>query len=266
MDAYSAETMRVLVADRNALLLECISRTYGHRFSIYTATTRKRCDALLRQTGFDVTVISEKLADGPGLALLAQIAQDSPDTRRVFCARQSRLQYLKGKLGPFGLFRTLAYPIVAREFLATLVLARAGLESDSPVLDLPRRAQRPPARAVAPQPVRIPAQPARHERVRESSTRSKVLLAASMVGVFLMTLTLNARRAYPDVETPPASGPVMSMPVIRPTPNVALALEAHPVARPTHLKPVVPPVVASANPIADPSTFGSEAYEPIYPN
>jgi hypothetical protein len=32
------------------------------------------------------------------------------------------------------------------------------------------------------------------------------------------------------------------------------------------MKPAVPQVVASASPIADPSTFGSEAYEAIYPN
>ena len=320
------------------MLLECISRTFAHRFSIYTATTRKGCRALLRQTAFDLTVISEKLADGPGLAVLGQIAQVSPDTRRVFCARRSHLQHLKGKLGPFGLFRTLDYPIVATELSATLVLARAGLQPHAPVLKLPRGARRSrtvsmvhtsarvtelpavtssrirkvprdvtPARAVVPKPVPGPSQPAvfRHTakrletvnapmvsevaprpaqqgRMGDGSVRSNVLLLATMAGVFLLTLTLNAPRTYPDVgsdDTPPlemrqpdspstplGSGHVMSMPVLQPSPNVARRLEALPVATQGHMKPVLPRVVASTSPIADPSTFGSEAYEAIYPD
>jgi hypothetical protein len=319
------------------MLLECVSRTFAHRFSIYTATTREGCRALLRQTGFDLTVISEKLADGPGLALLGQIARDSPDTRRVFCARRSRLQLLKGKLGPFGLFRTLDYPIVATELLATLVLARAGLEPDAPVLELPRGARRSRtvpivraasrvtelpavtssrvrkvardvtrARAVVPksvpvqsrpavfqhaakrrEPVNTPLvhkvvpRPAQHGHMGNGSVRPNLLLVATMVGVFLMTLTLNAPRTYRDAgsddapplemrrpdssATPLGTGLVSSMPVLRPAP-VARRLEARPVATQGHMKPAAPQVVASASPIADPSTFGSEAYEAIYPN
>ena len=100
--------MRILIADRNARLLEAIARTFARQFSIQTATRHERCNELLLQCEFDLVVISEKLADGPGLKLLAQIARDSPDTLRVFAARRPRLQLLKGKLGPFGLFRTLA--------------------------------------------------------------------------------------------------------------------------------------------------------------
>jgi hypothetical protein len=125
--------MRVLIADRNARLLESISRTFAHQFRIQTATTCEDCNALLLQGEFDLAVISEKLADGPGLQLLGQIARDSPDTLRIFTARRSRLQLLKGKLGPFGLFRTLAYPIDPQKLLSALTLARTGLEIDVPV-------------------------------------------------------------------------------------------------------------------------------------
>ena len=119
--------MRVLIADRNARLLESISRTFARQFAIQTASSREQCNDLLAQGDFDLVLISEKLADGPGLQLLGQIARSSPDTLRVFAARRSRLQLLKGKLGPFGLFRTLSYPIHPRDLLSTLTLAQTGL-------------------------------------------------------------------------------------------------------------------------------------------
>src|SRR3984957_1433836 len=124
--------MRVLIADRNARLLESISLTFGQQFSIHTASTLERCGDLLRQGEFDLAIVSEKLADGRGLQLLGQIARSWPDTLRIFAARRSRLQLLKGRLGPFGLFRTLPYPIDAKKLLSALTLARAGLEIDLP--------------------------------------------------------------------------------------------------------------------------------------
>jgi ActR/RegA family two-component response regulator len=141
-----AMNMRVLIADRNARLLESIARTFAPRFSIQTATTRVRCNELLRQGEFDLAVISEKLADAPGLQLLGQIARDSPDTLRVFAARRSRLQLLKGKLGPFGLFRTLAYPIDPQDLLSALTLAHSGLGGET------RHVPAPPAAPVAARP------------------------------------------------------------------------------------------------------------------
>ena len=133
--------MRVLIADRNARLLESISRTFAHQFTIQTASSREHCDALLGSGAFDLAVISEKLADGPGLQVLGEIARNSPDTLRIFAARRSRLDLLKGKLGPFGLFRTLSYPIDAQKLFSALTLARAGLETEAPELTvaLPRR-------------------------------------------------------------------------------------------------------------------------------
>jgi DNA-binding NarL/FixJ family response regulator len=124
--------MRVLIADRNVRLLESISLTFGHQFSIHTASTRRRCGDHLRQGEFDLAIVSEKLADGPGLQLLGQIARSCPDTLRIFVARRSRLQLLKGRLGPLGLFRTLPYPIDAQKLLSALTLARTGLEIDLP--------------------------------------------------------------------------------------------------------------------------------------
>jgi hypothetical protein len=128
--------MRVLVADRNARLLESISRTFAHKFSIETASSREQCDDLLGNGEFDLAVISEKLADGPGLQVLGEIARNSPNTLRIFAARRSRLELLQGRLGPFGLFRTLCYPIDARKLLSALTLARAGLETDASELNI----------------------------------------------------------------------------------------------------------------------------------
>lgn len=45
---------------------------------------------------------------------------------------RSRLQLLKGGLGPFGLFRTLSYPIDAQKLQLALVRSRAHLEIDPP--------------------------------------------------------------------------------------------------------------------------------------
>jgi DNA-binding NarL/FixJ family response regulator len=126
--------MRVLIADRNARLLESISCAFSHQFSIQTASSREHCDALLGSGEFDLAVISEKLADGPGLQVLGEIARNSPNTLRIFAARRSRLELLKGRLGPFGLFRTLSYPIDAQKLFSALTLARAGLETEAPEL------------------------------------------------------------------------------------------------------------------------------------
>jgi DNA-binding NarL/FixJ family response regulator len=403
--------MRVLIADRNARLLESISRTFAHEFSIQTATTREQGNDLLLRGEFDLAVISEKLADGPGLQLLAQITRNSPDTLRVFAARRSRLQLLKGKLGPFGLFRTLAYPIDPQKLLSALTLARAGLEIDVPAVKIrnvsieERQAgevpatrekaasplQAPPAGASVPgraavrptverisltsadamfavnvpmtiasmrrvrrsnlspapqptnvapgqpsdarniapqltqtkQPAQQPAQSRGHQRVAVGSgmprslaqtprqgsrsglaglataarprykpqltatapmrMRTKVVLGATIVAVFLVaTLTRNlfdasahvtqasAPRpeiAQPDVSAPPVnSTPAGLTPSFRPTQSVAQRAEPRPDATKPDVEPADPQMAASTTPIADPSTFGSEAYEPIYSN
>ena len=384
--------MRVLIADRNARLLESISRTFAPQFRIQTATSCADCNALLQQGEFDLAVISEKLADGPGLQLLGQIARDSPDTLRIFTARRSRLQLLKGKLGPFGLFRTLIYPIDPQKLLSALTLARAGLEIDVAAAKIPnvsseeRQAdevpatrekaasplQAPPARAsvtgrvavrptverisltsadatfafnvpmtvasmrkvrrpnlhIAPhpanvalespggahqsqraasalrsvtpqltqtkQPVQQPAPPRRRQRVAVGRgpqlaatapirMRTKVVLGATIAAVFLVTtLTRNlfdanahvTRDSAPrpeiaqaDIPAPPLnSDPAGLTHAFRPAPSVALRAEPRPDATKSDVEPADPQMAASTVPIADPSTFGSEAYEPIYSN
>lgn len=114
--------------------MESISRTFADQFTIQTASSREHCAALLESGEYDLAVISEKLADCRGLQVLGEIARNSPNTLRIFTARRSRLELLKGRLGPFGLFRTLSYPIDARKLFSALSLARAGLEAEEPEL------------------------------------------------------------------------------------------------------------------------------------
>ena len=188
---HNWQSMRVLIADRNGWLLESISRSFAREFRIEAATSHEQCNELLRQGEFDLVVISEKLADGPGLHLLARIARSSPDTLRVFAARRSRLQLLKGRLGPFGLFRTLSYPINPRELLSVLTLSCAGLETEMPVMEAAaeagvRRRSRvtvPQEKAVA-APVESPpaasvAAPA--PKARPSAERISFLRAAALI-------------------------------------------------------------------------------------
>ena len=358
--------MRVLIADRNGRLLESISRTFAHQFRIQTATSCEACNALLLQGEFDLAVISEKLADGPGLQLLGQIARDSPDTLRIFAARRSRLQLLKGKLGPFGLFRTLAYPIDPQKLLSALTLARTGLEVDIPAaapMQAPRSdATTPPVRAAVrptverisltsadamfvvnvpqiiastrkvrrsslssvsrpPPPVRqaiqqpamlqpgsrssappqrevlqpavqrrkaagraTAAHPRRNMQLTDTAPkRTRVLLGAAIAAVFLVTiLTVNllggsahvTRAAVASPETArldiaaPAWKPTPAAvePAFRPVQSGVRRAEPIPSAIDPDADPPDPQMTASTAPVADPSTFGSEAYEPIYSN
>jgi hypothetical protein len=111
--------------------------------------------------------------------------------------------------------------------------------------------------------------------------RTKVVLGATIAAVFVATtLTLNlldggvhvTRGSTPSPEitrpaiyTPPPPDPMPVAPAFQPTPQVAH--RAPPKPAPT--EPEVEPTdaqVAGNTPVADPSTFGSEAYEPIYPN
>ena len=150
------QMIRVLVAARNARLLESISLTFARRYRIHTASTLRRCTDLLRQSPFDLVIAGEKLSDGPGLRLLGQIAQSSPATLRVFTARQSTLQRLEGRLEPFGLLRTLPYPIDAPGLLSVLTLARARSDTSHPqaIARLLARLERPQLLPPRPMPPR----------------------------------------------------------------------------------------------------------------
>jgi hypothetical protein len=362
--------MRVLIADRNARLLESISRTFAQQFTIQTASSREHCDALLGSGEYDLAVISEKLADGPGLQVLGEIARNSPDTLRIFAARRSRLELLKGKLGPFGLFRTLSYPIDARKLFSALTLARAGLEAEAPELTVlqvaveERPVSTPNPSAVRPvvKPVslasadalisvNVPMVVASMRRVRPSGSsrvaqpgfarqpqsaasplrapeargarnrslpqtpppgtlpglvsrvpaarrthrprlahaapkRSVVMLGGAIVALFLVvTLALNRFDAVdrhssdvqvartssiseqPAISAPPQNSmPFSPTPSVRPPRSVEQRAEPRTDATDADVGDMDPKMAASTAPIADPSSFGSEAYEAIYSN
>jgi TonB family protein len=119
--------MRVLVVDQDSTLLTAITRTLGEYFAIDAVTNKADCLDLVRLNEFDVIVAGERLEDGSGLELLGQLGHTRPDMLRIFAAERERLKLLKGRLGPFGLFRTLTYPIQPRQLLAALSAA-AGTE------------------------------------------------------------------------------------------------------------------------------------------
>jgi len=334
--------MRVLIADRNARLLESISRTFAHQLNIHTASTRRRCGDLLREGNFDLAIVSEKLGDGPGLPVLGEIARSSPDTLRIFAARQSQLQILKRSLGPFGLFHTLRYPIDARKLLSVLRLARAALDLDAPEPKIPHVViNEPPAsRAVAParavalvRAVTRPHLPQRSEafqralarreaakraasspivarpsgRVQEAAVRSTItpkstnasakrtttFMVATMAVVFLVsTLAIrlfdtaaarssstqdlriaSASFSVPAVETkqtyiatPPQSpAPVLTTHPAAPVQSALANAKPKPDSATARVAAQDAQITADNTPIADPSTFGSEAAEIIYP-
>ena len=118
--------MRVLVVDQDSTLLTAITRTLGEYFSIDAVTNKADCLDLVRVNEYDVIVAGERLEDGSGLELLGQLGRTRPDMLRIFAAERERLKLLKGRLGPFGLFRTLTYPIQPRQLLATLSAAGVG--------------------------------------------------------------------------------------------------------------------------------------------
>lgn len=383
--------MRILIADRNGLLLESIARSFAGQFCIQSATSHEQCNKLLCQSQFDLVVVSEKLADGSGLHLLGQIARNSPDTLRVFAARRARLELLKGKLGPFGLFRTLSYPINPRELHSLLTLTRSGLETEMPVAvaaakaaaspptpilpkipaiaepaaipvaaavvarpsaarislvrasslfstnvlesltgggggslpvrgmkEVPRPTPRqthpsrqaeshsrdstpevvqprppavqpPPQRPIPPaefsQVVELAPEPLHAMNAQRSPLRTKIVLGATVVAVFVVTtLTMNlldvnvhvshasvpaslARIEPPAVtQTPPAATPAGLAPAFSPATRVAQHAPPKPEAADPDVAPADSRVAATTTPVADPSTFGSEAYEVVYTN
>jgi DNA-binding NarL/FixJ family response regulator len=121
--------MRVLVVDQDSSLLTAITRTLGEYFSIDAVTTKADCLDLVRLNEFEVIVAGERLEDGSGLELLGSLARSRPEMLRIFAAERERLKLLRGRLGPFGLFRTLPYPIEPRQLLAALSAA-AGIEEE----------------------------------------------------------------------------------------------------------------------------------------
>jgi hypothetical protein len=292
---------------------------------------------------------------------------------RVFTARRSRLESLGGRLGPLGLFRTLAYPIDTQKLSSTLTLARAGVSGKTTTASRPSQTVPVPAQAA---PVRTPTVPAPLaarrfvERIRFTfadailATNVPMLIPAMVVrrsdassvarqGSIAPRTQLIPTKVQPAAFRPapsraqtaalqPASSQVQSFapprarsgvaparsaapprkhslllpatlavglgalalilhsPDVQPTPDpvsrlakqpphLATASRQNPAtasvtpppsAAPSSAKRVEPnptpttpdaeqaqpEVAANTAPLADPSTFGSEAYESIYPN
>ena len=176
--------MRVLVVDQDSTLLTAITRTLGEYFNIDAVTNKADCLDLVRVNEFDVIVAGERLEDGSGLELLGQLGRTRPDMLRIFAAERERLKLLKGRLGPFGLFRTLTYPIQPRQLLAALSAA-AGTEeydeeysapeaeveaapSPTPAVQVAAAVQMAPAVEPVAQPVRVMA--SAHARMPETLT------------------------------------------------------------------------------------------------
>src|SRR5579862_1390512 len=121
--------MRVLVVDQDSASNEAIARSLRELFTVDAVTNKGDCLDLLRSNTFEVIVATERLEDGSGLELLGTIAKKWPSVLRIFAADRHRLQLLKGRLGPFELFQTLAYPIDPDRLIATLNLAGAAQDA-----------------------------------------------------------------------------------------------------------------------------------------
>src|SRR5215469_2508075 len=145
--------MRVLVVDQDSNLLTAISRMLGEYFAIDAVTNKSDALELLRVNDFEVIVAGERLEDGSGLELLGHLAQNRPDMLRIFAADRGRLKLLQGRLKPFGLFRTLSYPIELRQLLAALSAA-AGIDEE--ITEEETEVETPPAPAPVPAAVPMP--------------------------------------------------------------------------------------------------------------
>src|SRR5579859_7321972 len=123
--------MRVLVVDQDSASNLAITRSLRDLYTVDCVTNKADCLDLLRSNSFEVIVATERLEDGSGLELLGQIAKKWPSVLRIFAADRQRLQLLRGRLGPFELFQTLAYPIDVDKLLAALNKAAVAHGFDS---------------------------------------------------------------------------------------------------------------------------------------
>jgi DNA-binding response OmpR family regulator len=117
--------MRALLVDHDPPLLESLTRAVRDICVLDTVTTKDLCLEKLRAESFDAVIVCDRLADGHGLELLAQIAQQHPSTLRAFAAHPRRLMQMRGRLGPFNLFQAVRYPIAPIELRAMLKSAQA---------------------------------------------------------------------------------------------------------------------------------------------
>lgn len=201
--------MRVLVVDQDSTLLTEITQTLGEYFSIDAVTNKADGLDLVRVNEFDVIVAGERLQDGSGLELLGQLAHSRPDVLRIFAADRERLRLLKGRLGPFGLFRTLSYPIEPRQLLAALSAA-AGFdeefeepqEESPPAPEVPQ----PPSRAAVPTPVAVSAPTRGHAQARPQTPTLTVTASQPPATVASATSQTNTSPTRTNQRVSPSVG------------------------------------------------------------
>lgn len=117
--------MRLLVAGRRAEVVARAAGAFARDLTIETAATKVAAIDLLERAQFDLVLACETLGDGSGLEVLSHVVVTAPDTLRIFAARPSTLDLLKGELGLFDLLCTLPYPIKFRRLWSTINLVRS---------------------------------------------------------------------------------------------------------------------------------------------
>jgi TonB family protein len=128
--------MRVLVVDQDSASNLAITRALRELYSVDCVTNKGDCLDLLRANTYEVIVATERLEDGSGLELLGTISKKWSSVLRIFAAERQRLQLLRGRLGPFQLFQTLAYPIDPERLIATLEVAEAAQNTHADTSDI----------------------------------------------------------------------------------------------------------------------------------
>jgi DNA-binding NtrC family response regulator len=127
---YHAPMKTLLVDIDRALLQRCVARV-GGRQPLTVATSKSQVMELLwHAPAYDVIVACERLDDGSGLALLADVHVKWPHLLRVFCTERHRLAMVKTRLSALRLGHTLDYPIKPLKLELMLVnLSRARAKS-----------------------------------------------------------------------------------------------------------------------------------------
>jgi len=128
--------MRVLVVDQDSASNLAITRSLRDLYTVDCVSNKGDSLDLLRANTYEVIVATERLEDGSGLELLGTVSKKWPSVLRIFAAERQRLQLLRGRLGPFELFQTLAYPIDPQKLVATLEMAAAAQHGEEQQIEL----------------------------------------------------------------------------------------------------------------------------------
>ncbi len=224
--------MRVLVADSDSEALEAI----GRAFEVDVATSKVTCIDLLRANEYDVLVAAERLEDGSGLELLSQVAKRWPDVVRILAIEPARRAMLRGKLGAFKLFDTIAYPIDESQLEGALRHAADFCAPEQPRARLPMssrvaasRPNPPPSSAAMTDHGRLGS--AAHARHGSAPTSSADAIAAASAS---LSARLSAYRAQAGSSkaAPPARERAPAIPDSPPLPSRASMRDYVPLGAP----------------------------------